>query len=383
MVAKNRILFLNENPLPRNFDTGTIAGKELRLRAALNEIDEVHVLARSGKPFATKRLNQTHLEEKIIVHLLPPWPYYLAFIPLFIKGLLLAKKLKVRSIEAESPLYSGPAAVLIGKLLNIPSLVEVRASYHELIHYRLKFIPLKLKKIAVYGIIAKTLQQASAIICNSAYYQRLVAKFNPISVIINPGVQYGPSFQHAPTINRPATIGFMGRLVSEKGVHLLLEAIALLIHKHNVPKFRVEIAGTGPRTNFLKNLSKQLEIDNCVSFLGHVHNFSHLKHWDIVVNPCLAKAPLEMINAEAAAAGIPVIAFNQNGLPETVIHMQTGIKVPEQTSQALAQAITTLLTKDQLYARLSHQGPDFVKKHYSFNQQVETLRKLYQQFGII
>lgn len=59
---------------------------------------------------------------------------------------------------------------------------------------------------------------------------------------------------------------FVGRLVPKKGINFLLEALTILIKKH--PQLTLKIAGFGPEEIYLKSLVKQLNLENCVQFLG-------------------------------------------------------------------------------------------------------------------
>ena len=189
---KRIILFLNENPLPAIFTRGTISGKELRLRAALKEIDEVHVIARRGQPVASHHRDQTPLEEKIIIHRLPSWPYYLSTLPLLIGGFILTKRLSPLTIEAESPILSGPAAVILGWWFKLPAIIEVRASYDQLIRFRLRLLPLHFKKWLLNLVLLFSYRRASVIIANSQMYAERLHKLGFEAVIINPGLQYLP-----------------------------------------------------------------------------------------------------------------------------------------------------------------------------------------------
>jgi glycosyltransferase involved in cell wall biosynthesis len=378
MKQKKIILFLNENPLPKVFTRGTISGKELRLRSAIKQIDEVHVIARQGNAVQDPNDKQVgKLEKKIKIHLLPPWPYYLACFPLFLWGFYYCLKLKPKTIEAESPIISGPAAILLGKIFKIPSIVEVRASYEELIKQKFKFVPLKLKRNILDFIYIKTLNGADIVISNSVYYQ-LKLKINNIeSIVINPGLQNLPDIL-TPVKNEVFTIGFLGRLVPEKRVDILLNAFAKL-KKY---KINLEIAGDGPSKKNLIKLTKALKINKKVKFLGMSNNYKVLSRWRLMVNPIQAKTPLEMVNAEAAYSQVPAIGFGNKNYPETIVHQKTGIKLSKIDSQTLAETIEKLYKDNNLLKKLSRAGKDFALANYSFDKQVKKLRKVYIKLPI-
>lgn len=377
------ILFLNENPLPAIYTRGTISGKELRLRAAIPQIDAIHVLCRPGPAVVSHRSEQTALEEKIIIHRLPSWPYYLAGIPLFIGGLYLSIRFKPATIEAESPIISGPAAIFIGKLLHIPSIIELRASYIHLIKYRFLWIPLKWKRSWVNWLQYTVMSHANAVIANSQTYHTRLKKMGISSVIINPGIQYNPDIPKISThLPGNFTLGYLGRLVPEKGVDLFIQAIKLLDHQTQLPPFHVEIAGAGPQSSALVALVKNLHLSHRITFIGMIDNYTVLRHWHILVNPNTVNHPLEMVNVEAAYMRVPVVCFGNQLIPETVAHGKTGLKVQPKTATALATAIIKLLTQPKLFHQLQLNGPAFAQK-YSFTDQVATLTSLYHDLNLL
>lgn len=376
------ILFLNENPLPPIFTNGTIAGKELRLRAAISQIDEVHVISRRGQSVINNNSNIGNLEKKIIIHLLPPWPYYFAGLPLFIWGIYFVLKLKPLTIEAESPIISGPAAVLLGKLFKIPSIIEVRASYEKIIEHRFKFIPYKWKKFVLNLVFWNTLKNANCVISNSLLYQNKLNKKGINSVVINPGIQFSNEKLSNKINDKSFIIGFLGRLVPEKGVDILLHAFELIIRELKTIQLKLEIAGDGPELIKLKTLVEELKIENQVKFLGVVDSSKILSSWKLLVNPNTVSHPLEMVNAEAAYMGVPVICFGKKYYPETVKHNVTGIKLMPKNAERLARGLKNLILDSKLIEKLSHSGRIFAKQNYSFQNQVKKLEDLYKDLKI-
>lgn len=372
------ILFLNENPLPPHFTRGTISGKELRLRSALPYVKTIHVICAKGFAVDAKNSQVGKLEQKIVLHHLPSFPHYLISLPLFIWGLYYALKLKPDTIEAESPIFSGPIAVLLGKMFNIPSIVEVRTTFNLMAHHRLKFLPLKFKKNLIDKFQLCILSYSSHIIVNSTTYHQWLMTHGLPSVEINPGLQYAPQTTTLPP-KPPYILGFMGRLVPEKGLHLLIDAIDYLAQRGGTPKFKVEIAGDGPSKDVFVKQMKSKNLNHLISFLGQVNNFKTLSKWHLLINPCLVNAPLEMVNAEAAYMGIPVICFGDGLIPETVIDKQTGLHVKQKNAFKLSKAIQYLLKNPKLYHHLSQNARHLAHTKYSFSTQVTTLDRLYSQ----
>jgi glycosyltransferase involved in cell wall biosynthesis len=373
----NRILCLNDNPVPIPFHSGVVSGKEFRLQAAIEAIDEIHVLAPVGAGVVSHIGPITSLEKKVIVHHLTPFPYYLRTIPLFIFGLFYYFRLKPNALEAESPIISGVAAVMIKKITGIKIIINLRASYEELIKFKLTFIPLRLKNYLLMKVTRFVYTHQDAVIANSNMYQKSLPQ-NINSWVINPGVQSPPKWQAAVTY--PPVIGFIGRLVPEKGVHLLLDALYLLKQDSQLI-WRAEIVGDGPERRKLERLTKKYGLVDNVTFKGFQPNFKIMKHWYCLVNPNLVKHPLEMVNAEAAYLGIPVICFGNNQYPETVIDEKTGIKVKQTSTSSLSDALVNLLRFPKKRQILSQNACQFARKNYNFNKQVNKYSELYQTLG--
>jgi glycosyltransferase involved in cell wall biosynthesis len=375
------ILFLNENPLPKTFCQGTISGKELRLRAAIKNVESIHVIAPKGNWVGDKNQNEIGaLERKIHIHHIPPWPYYFRAIPLFIWGFYWARKTNTDVIEAESPIISGPAAVLIGKFFKKPSIVEVRASYSELIKLKVQWLPYNVKKWLLDIVFKSTLKHASGVIVNSHFYKKQLLEIGIASTVINPGIQ----LQSIKVLSKKQTsafitLGFLGRLEPEKGVMLLIEAFDLITQNTNMPKkLQLLIAGEGSQKKRLEKFVENIPgLDAKVTLLGFQNAAEFLPKIDVLINPNIVSHPLEMVNVEAAFLGIPVICFGNNDVPETVIHNKTGIKVGRTSADDLRLCIERIIRQENLRLKLSNQSRLLAKK-YSFTDQVKKLHSLYR-----
>lgn len=79
---------------------------------------------------------------------------------------------------------------------------------------------------------------------------------------------------------------------------------------------------------------------------------------------------------EAQSAGLPVVAYDTAGVPEVVDHQYSGLLVDEYDSNAMALAITHLLTDTEAYQRLSHNAKEHVLSKHSFNKASDTLNQI-------
>jgi glycosyltransferase involved in cell wall biosynthesis len=373
------ILFFNENPMPSVYTQGTIPAKELRLRTAMREIDSVHVIARPGSYIQTLNKKVGPLEKKVQVHLTIPWPYYGAGFVHFFYGIYYILKYRPIVLEAESGIISGPAVVLLGKLFHIPTVVELRASYEELIKVHARLVPYVIKKILLQWVTQFSYSQATALVANSKTYQTYLSCRGFRSTEINPGLQFAPS--RVSNQGRQNVICYLGRLVDEKGVDDLIHAIhsiqKILLHE----RWHVWVVGDGIRRRELERLSNSLGLHDIIEFKGSQPNYTTLSCVRILVNPCFVKHPLEMVNVEAAWSNVPVVCYGDAAIPETVIGNQTGIKVPYRNVKKLARAIQQLIEHSELRSTLGENGHAFAQK-YVFSKQIDQLRNVYHQLGL-
>lgn len=94
--------------------------------------------------------------------------------------------------------------------------------------------------------------------------------------------------------------------------------------------------------------------------------------------PSLTEA-LPTVMIEAAACGLAAVATTVGGIPETVQHGRTGLLVPPGDPVALADAVTTLLTDDQLRHRFGQAGRRFAEERFDLRQWAQQLARLYEQ----
>jgi len=111
-------------------------------------------------------------------------------------------------------------------------------------------------------------------------------------------------------------LGFIGRLDSPKGVHVLIKAMEHL-KEYSI---KLLIAGDGPLSDNLKKLSK----NNNIVFLGRIKDqYAFFGKVDLLVVPSI-REPLGNVCIEAGLAGTPVLATNIDGIPEIITHNISG-----------------------------------------------------------
>lgn len=140
---------------------------------------------------------------------------------------------------------------------------------------------------------------------------------------------------------------FVGRMVQEKGVHLLLEAVPKILVYNPGTKFI--IAGKGPNLESLKNQARAMGIDNRVYFTGYVDDETRNKLYaiaDVAVFPSLYE-PFGIVALEGMAARKPVVVADTGGLSEIINHGVDGLKFYPGNANSLADNILEALMNPQ------------------------------------
>ena len=154
-----------------------------------------------------------------------------------------------------------------------------------------------------------------------------------------------------------------GQLIPRKGHRQLLEAMSALRATH--PHLRLVIFGEGFLNNQLRAQAAALGLDDVVRFAGYRDDLdAFLGCFDLFVHPASAEG-LGIAVLKASAAGLAVVACDAGGLPEAVVHGETGLLVAPDDPDALQQAIRALADDEPLRDRLGAAGRKRMQNEFS------------------
>ncbi|MFB9279141.1 glycosyltransferase family 4 protein [Cohnella cellulosilytica] len=177
------------------------------------------------------------------------------------------------------------------------------------------------------------------------------------------------------------TVLFAGRVVPRKGVPVLLKAVKLASKSASRP-IRAVIAGGSSRPGYLKSmrsLASKLRVN--ASFLGTVpHRRIHrvFRKADIFVCPSQKHEAFGLVNVEAMASGVPVIASNNGGIKEIVRHNRNGILVRRyRRPEAFAGAIAKLAGDGSLRRRMARKARQDCLSRFSWQATAANLNRIY------
>jgi glycosyltransferase involved in cell wall biosynthesis len=172
-------------------------------------------------------------------------------------------------------------------------------------------------------------------------------------------------------------IGLIGRLdVAQKGQDVMIRAMSA-VRTHR-PDAVLLLVGDGPDRARCEALVHHLGLDGAVRFAGHRSDIADiLAALDVAVVPSVCDEGLPFVAIEATAAGRPVVASNSGGLPEIVLHDQTGIIVSKGDVGGLAAAVTRVLDDPGLAVRLGEGGRRHASR-FSLARHVDELMDMYE-----
>ncbi len=144
-----------------------------------------------------------------------------------------------------------------------------------------------------------------------------------------------------------------GRLSREKGHVDLVSSIARVRKYGHAPPFRVLVAGEGPERTHLLAHSRELGVQDLISFIGYQSDLRpYYTMADILILPSHSEGSPNVL-LEAMAAKIAVVATTVGGIPEIVVDKQSALLVPPHDPGALATAVLTLLINPNLRTELA------------------------------
>lgn len=170
---------------------------------------------------------------------------------------------------------------------------------------------------------------------------------------------------------------FVGRLVYEKGAHVLVNTVPKVVEKVNA---KFIIVGNGYMKDQLSNLVKSMGLAHKVMFTGFVDDETLRKLQkcaDVSVVPSLFE-PFGIVALEAMAAKSPVVVSDTGGLSEIVEHDVTGVKVYVNNPDSLAWGITRVLLDDGYANWIRVNAYKKVQEKYDWNKIAQQTKAIYE-----
>lgn len=180
----------------------------------------------------------------------------------------------------------------------------------------------------------------------------------------------------------------VGRLVRRKGHENVIRALPALIKKND--KVCYLIVGEGEYCAELEKLAAELHITDYVHFAGNVPGnelpeyYAACDVFAMASNDEPAKGLVEgfgLVYLEAAAQGKPVVGHRSGGVPDAILHGQTGLLVDLGDGNALVDALTKLLSDKEYANRLGEQGKARVRNEMNWKKTGEQITAILENIG--
>ena len=294
-------------------------------------------------------------------------PFFILF--QIISTLLLIKKNKISIINSHWVVPQGISGVIAKIVYGTKHVIMIHGSDINIVKSSklLKFIS---------NIIFK---YSDVIIVNSSYTKSIVEKhlsaYKNKLRLIPMGVDPSKfSFQSRDLKNKKLQefmILGVGVLIDWKGFKYLIHAFKEILK--NYPNSKLTIIGDGVEKDNLIELSKKLNIDEKIKFLGWIKNNEIVEYYkknDIFVIPSInlkgKTEGLGIVTMEAMCTGLPVVGSDVGGIPDVIKDGVNGFLVPAKSSQDIAKKIIKILDDEDLYQKFSKNGRMIIENSFSW-----------------
>jgi glycosyltransferase involved in cell wall biosynthesis len=174
---------------------------------------------------------------------------------------------------------------------------------------------------------------------------------------------------------------FVGRLYHRKGLEILLHSIPPVIQEFGDVKFAISGTGFKKKEQSLRDLAKELDIEDHVTFLGYVPDEKLPDLYsasDIFVLPAIYENfPFAILEAQATA--LPVISTKVGGIPEFLADNENGFLIDPGDPEQLTQRILALLQDPKLAEEMGRQGRKLIEEKFSWRLITSQVIDLYHK----
>lgn len=308
------------------------------------------------------------------------WPRWF---PLYLRVKRIIKKERIKMLHLSHVLPIGYIAYRLSrnKKLNLRYIIYC----HGLDILRAQESPRKKKWLI------KILKGASGLVTNSEYTRNLIRELgipdNKVLVVypcpaIRPPkttVETYDIFSKYGLANKRIVLS-VGRLVKRKGVDKIIESLPKLYDQFK--DIMYVVVGDGPELNNLGERVAELNLQNVVRFVGEVSDDDLIKFYSTAEIFAMPSRKIGsdvegfgIVYLEANLFGLPVVGGNSGGVPEAILHEQTGLLVDPENSDQIYSSIRDLLLNKDWAQKLGENGRIRAENDFQWRKETEKLRR--------
>ena len=299
------------------------------------------------------------------------------FLPFFLHLLWTAWRFKADLIHANNEPLCNRAALLVGKVLKIPTLCHVRGQQDGTRLMQWAFgLPDHFTPVSHW--VSKSIQDKLGV-----PEEKITVIYDGLELDgLDPNTD-GQAFRQLHNIgDTDFAVGLVGLLIPWKGQEIFLDAAKQL--KDKIPHLKMLIIGGTPDDcmpyeKMLKSRVLEEGLSDHVIFTGHVTDMpSVYSGLDIVVSASTDPEPLGTVVIESMAMGRPLIGPDHGGAAEMLEHGKTGLLFKAGSAQSLAQAINDFYKDQNLRTTLGNAARTHALETFAVAQHVDTICNTYQ-----
>ncbi|HEY3108582.1 MAG TPA: glycosyltransferase family 4 protein [Chloroflexota bacterium] len=188
-------------------------------------------------------------------------------------------------------------------------------------------------------------------------------------------------FRRRYALDSEKIVFYVGRVVHEKGVHLLVEAMPAILAAR--PDAKLVVAGTGGSLGTARARAAELALGDKVLFTGFIPDEDRdqlFRVADVACFPSLYE-PFGIVALEAMAARVPVVAANVGGLADVVENHETGLTIYPDSVDSLAWGVVQTLDHPDWAAARVENAYRMVRQRYNWGAIAESTLDVYRRVG--
>ena len=179
----------------------------------------------------------------------------------------------------------------------------------------------------------------------------------------------------------PRHLLYVGQIVPHKGVHIALDALAILVHRYGHRELQLTLVGNHRNSDYRASLQQRIE---SLQLQDHVHwagpqprnRLAEVyRDHEILLFPSLWDEPFAITPLEAMATGLAVVGTTTGGSPELFRHEVNALVYPRLDAEACALQVRRLLMDPGLYREVCHQARKTVCTEFAFPAMVDTIEQ--------